>query len=333
MSSFDIVQAEDQAQNNDFLKKAQDKQDKKNQIISELHDAVYPIGQSLLMEGGGGVAKSALDSLGLKTTSKYIKDVQTNGFSKGTSNFINEQSGRVGRRVQKRVDEASDEIKEARRQLIKKYQNKNLPARKQFSEEDNINGINKIEDLEPINARLAARYNNLDGRAQERIGEAVGSDPKYKANYSTLEEAQDNIKLWNQHIGNEERNEETTFKDNNLKINPAEDYTPAGGGDAPAVQNPEKFEDEAPAPATPAETPKPSEVENLVSDADKPNLTKTLEKDTLKSTADDENPLGDLITAGLGIATLASSVFGGRKKAPTPGGPTNTVNMADGAGL
>jgi GNAT superfamily N-acetyltransferase len=44
--------------------------------------------------------------------------------------------------------------------------------------------------------------------------------------------------------GDEEScDEETTFKDNNLKINPAEDYTPAGGGDAPAVQNPEKFED------------------------------------------------------------------------------------------
>ncbi len=40
-----------------------------------MHDAIYPIGIGLLQEGGGNLGKKAFQKLGLKSTSKYLENV------------------------------------------------------------------------------------------------------------------------------------------------------------------------------------------------------------------------------------------------------------------
>ena len=45
---------------------------------------------------------------------------------------------------------------------------KPAPARTQPEELDNIADVNSAEDLTPIQNRVQARFNNLDGRAQAK---------------------------------------------------------------------------------------------------------------------------------------------------------------------
>ena len=204
----------------------------------------------------------------------------------------------------------------------------NAPARNQISEQANIDSTESLDDLAPINARIATRYNNLDGEAQERVGENVGSDPTYTPDYSTLEEGQANIKSWDRNISQEESNPETTFKDQNLKINPAEDYGADSGFAQTARQNPSRF---------PVESDVVSDADKAVGDVDKVvNVASDLDKGALigAEAGAETGGLGFIAAGVLGIGAALGTIFAhDKRQAPSAPIVTNYAAPSQTAGI
>ena len=205
-------------------------------------------------------------------------------------------------------------------------------ARQQIDDDPDIAQAESGEDLiAPIN-RSIARYNNLDSQAQSRV------NTEYNANKGTtsqpdqnigelqegsddLQTVKDNIQLRNTAIKNQETNPQTSFKDPDFQMNPANDAEYLNKTNPlkpqPQIKNSSTYDN-------------PDETENVVStsqgtEADISNLvskasnvekigskvssgldeaTEGLAGLTEASTALDWNPAGWLLTAGAGIATL-----------------------------
>lgn len=102
---------------------------------------------------------------------------------------------------------------------------KPAPARTQPEELDNIADVNSAEDLTPIQNRVQARFNNLDGRAQARSDATMRGDPEYTENPTSLEDQATNTMLRDEAVRQEEANPDTTFKDPDLQLNEGEQGT------------------------------------------------------------------------------------------------------------
>ena len=179
-----------------------------NKPLEELKTVMGEIGNPLAVDF---LREGILHHMGVVSAQikKQGNQLRT-GIQEQARDRINQLSGK---------DDDDDDFQDAPEEpAVPKNVPSDAPARNQISEQANIDSVENLDDLAPINARIATRYNNLDGEAQQRVGENVGSDPNYTPDYSSLEEGQANIKSWDRNISQEERNPETTFKDQNLKF-------------------------------------------------------------------------------------------------------------------
>ena len=223
------------------------------------------------------------------------------------SDQIKKQGNQLRNGIQEQARDRINQISGKDAPTVPKNVPADAPARNQISEQANIDSVENLDDLAPINARIATRYNNLDGEAQQRVGENVGSDPNYTPDYSSLEEGQANIKSWDRNISQEESNPETTFKDQNLKINPAEDYGADSGFTQTARQNPAKF---------PVES-EISDADKAVTDVDKVvNVASDLDKGALigAEAGAETGGLGFIAAGVLGIGAALGTIFAHDKK-------------------
>jgi hypothetical protein len=99
------------------------------------------------------------------------------------------------------------------------------PARSQPDEIDNIADVENESDLTPIQNRIQARFNNLDGEAQARSDATMRGDAEYTENPTSLEDQATNTMLRDEAVRQEEQNPDTTFRDPNLQLNDGEEGT------------------------------------------------------------------------------------------------------------
>lgn len=96
------------------------------------------------------------------------------------------------------------------------------PARTQPDEGENIDNASSQADLDPIESRLATRYNNLDSEAQGRANRTYNNSDDTQSTpegeTQTLENRKDNLSVREDAINEQELNPDTTFKDPNLSI-------------------------------------------------------------------------------------------------------------------
>ena len=268
-----------------------------NKPLEELKTVMGEIGNPLAVDF---LREGVLHHMGVASAQikKQGNQLRT-GIQEQARDRINQLSGK---------DDDDDDFQDAPEEpAVPKNVPSDAPARNQISEQANIDGTESLDDLAPINARIATRYNNLDGEAQERVGENVGSDPNYTPDYSTLEEGQANIKSWDQNISKEESNPETTFKDQNLKINPAEDYGADSGFAQTARQNPAKF---------PVES-EVSTADKAVGDIDKTvDIASDLDKGALigAEAGAETGGLGFIAAGVLGIGAALGTIFAHDKR-------------------
>ena len=268
-----------------------------NKPLEELKTVMGEIGNPLAVDF---LREGILHHMGVVSAQikKQGNQLRT-GIQEQARDRINQLSGK---------DDDDDDFQDAPEEpAVPKNVPSDAPARNQISEQANIDSVENLDDLAPINARIATRYNNLDGEAQQRVGENVGSDPNYTPDYSSLEEGQANIKSWDRNISQEERNPETTFKDQNLKINPAEDYGADSGFTQTARQNPAKF---------PVES-EISDADKAVTDVDKVvNVASDLDKGALigAEAGAETGGLGFIAAGVLGIGAALGTIFAHDKR-------------------
>lgn len=96
------------------------------------------------------------------------------------------------------------------------------PARTQPDEGENIDNASSQADLDPIESRLATRYNNLDSEAQSRANRTYNNSDDTQqtpeGETQSLENRKDNLSVREDSIQEQELNPDTTFKDPNLSI-------------------------------------------------------------------------------------------------------------------
>ena len=268
-----------------------------NKPLEELKTVMGEIGNPLAVDF---LREGILHHMGVVSAQikKQGNQLRT-GIQEQARDRINQLSGK---------DDDDDDFQDAPEEpAVPKNVPSDAPARNQISEQANIDSVENLDDLAPINARIATRYNNLDGEAQQRVGENVGSDPNYTPDYSSLEEGQANIKSWDRNISQEESNPETTFKDQNLKINPAEDYGADSGFAQTARQNPAKF---------PVES-EISDADKAVTDVDKVvNVASDLDKGALigAEAGAETGGLGFIAAGVLGIGAALGTIFAHDKR-------------------
>lgn len=134
---------------------------------------------------------------------------------------------------------------------------KPAPARTQPEEIDNIADVNSAEDLTPIQNRVQARFNNLDGEAQARSDATMRSDPEYTENPTSLEDQATNTMLRDEAVRGEEANPDTTFKDPSLQLEPNEE------GGTRLTNADDIFADRLGTTRNPSSFDNPPEVENV----------------------------------------------------------------------
>ena len=250
---------------------------------------------------------------------------------------------------------ASDLVAQADKQTIPKM----APARDQLDDVPDINQASNGEEMiGPLNRQIA-RYNNLDGRAQNRVNQKVKDDLEPRTepdidvkdlpeDHPDLDVIRNNFTARNQAIREEEQNPETTFKDPEFQANPADDGNYINKADpanpARPTKNPEEFDnpaEEEEVGASVGEDEAGAAADELASAATKAasiaskaaatteDVTATLGGLTEASTALDWNPVGWLATAGLGIATLFTGLElkAHKKKFETP--PNLTKSYAE----
>ena len=210
-------------------------------------------------------------------------------------------------------------------------------ARDQIDDTGDMEQAESGEDLiAPLNRQIA-RFNNLDGRAQNRVAQATKDDIQQRTDpdedvadlpegHPDIDVIKNNFQVRENAIRAEEQNPETTFKDPNFKVNPADDdkYTNAINKDEPAnrMRNPDEFDNpaetedivtqagdvsEGAADALASAATKAASVASKVSEAGEA-AEGTLAGLTEASTSLDWSPVGWLATAGLGIASLITGL-------------------------
>ena len=96
------------------------------------------------------------------------------------------------------------------------------PARSQPDEADNIDNASSQAELDPIESRIATRYNNLDSEAQNRANTTYNNSADRQqtpeGETQSLEDRKDNLSVREDSIQEQELNPDTTFKDPNLSI-------------------------------------------------------------------------------------------------------------------
>jgi hypothetical protein len=96
------------------------------------------------------------------------------------------------------------------------------PARSQPDEGDNIDNASSQAELDPIESRIATRYNNLDSEAQSRANTTYNNSADRQqtpeGETQSLEDRKDNLSVREDSINEQELNPDTTFKDPNLSI-------------------------------------------------------------------------------------------------------------------
>ena len=205
---------------------------------------------------------------------------------------------------------------------------KPAPAREQIDDSPTINEAESGKDmLAPLN-RSTARFNNLDGEAQQRVldkyneqAEPQGKLSLNETDEDVLQPFKNNLNLRNNLIRQEEQNPQTTFKDPDLQVNPADDaeYLNKTNPNLTARQtlNPDKFDN------APEEEEVANEAGTFTEDATNlatkaaeaaevatkvgsglEEATGTLAGLTEASTALDFSPVGFVLQGVLGIASL-----------------------------
>ena len=261
--------------------------------ISELHDAVYPLGAGLAQEGLTNLAKSGFKKLGMSGAEKFATDVSENGFHKGIRNLVRdkirnpleEAADKVNQQVTQRVNDAQEEIPRQAQEIH------NEAEEELKSSLDNIPKGSSVEMQDATTFNTPAGPPDIDPNFP-RVGNDA-SDPHGQNASSRAEE-------------------------------PNEPTVPENVPDKDAIQDA-------------AKSAAKQDVEQAAESGGEDLIKKTTEEKlaglTGDSLAGDENPLGDVVTLGLGLATLFSGVFAGRKQAPSAAPVQNMVNASVGFGI
>ena len=131
-----------------------------NKPLEELKTVMGEIGNPLAVDF---LREGVLHHMGVASAQiKKQGNQLRNGIQEQARDRINQLSGK----------DDDDDFQDAPEEpAVPKNVPADAPARSQISEQANIDSTESLDDLAPINARIATRYNNLDGEAQERVGE------------------------------------------------------------------------------------------------------------------------------------------------------------------
>lgn len=265
----------------------------------------------------GGDLNGAITKLGAQITNK-ITDAGRNALSGLKDKLLNlkNQAEDSARALQ---NNAAGQVQQQAQQA---QQEEEVPARNQPSEAENIESASVKDDLLPIENRVKARFNNLDGEAQARSDAEFRAQPDYKENPQDFQGRLRNIEMREQAIKEQELNPETTFRDPQFKLRPGQEDGPEltnsediFNPELDTQRNPPKF-DNQPQQAGDDVAQDAADMnqaaEEAASTATKletgiTDATEGLSALTEASTALDWSPVGWAVTAGLGLASL----FGG----------------------
>jgi len=95
------------------------------------------------------------------------------------------------------------------------------------------------EEVQASAVRVQARFNNLDGNAQQRSDDAYNSNPDRVEDPQTLADRKTNVEIREETVGDEETNPATTFKDPNLSVQPEHDALRYSGNDEDILAKPD----------------------------------------------------------------------------------------------